>query len=519
MLVLLMTIALTIPGVATFDVTTNGVTPTAEIETGGLYGSGYDAVETSSKLRRDPGVDRRSEDKVLNPAARSKLESNARDIARNFSLAAWAIRQHLNWVSHFTFSCDTKDRGFNTELEAMVSEWEQNCDIAGRHDHAKFGRIQEALATMLGDSGRLLIDTEDGRIQGIEGDRIRNPQLAMEGSWTHGVRTDAAGAAIEYALHNRRDSGFVFDRNIPAEWLLMRGYYERWDQVRGVSPLSSGLNAMRDVYESNVYALAAMKVNQLWQLAITRSVSEDEDDVDDEDEESEDEESSETDPLEYRNAIDLSRPGIIDMQPGEDAKFLSSQNPSTQFKEFTLLAIMLSLKSLDIPVSFFDEGHTNFFGSRGAWNHYEISADEKRKGNQRVLTREKQWLFALWLRDRKIKKLPAGCSLNRPFWSHVPRGMGWWDKAKEVQGDRAAVRSGFDNPIDACTARNKDFHDNVDRTAAALAYAQEKFAGTGFMLSFDDATQGINTGASAAADDADFKEKDAPPADKKRGNQ
>jgi hypothetical protein len=36
---------------------------------------------------------------------RRKLISAGRDIHRNFSLAAWMLRKHLDYVSSFTFQC------------------------------------------------------------------------------------------------------------------------------------------------------------------------------------------------------------------------------------------------------------------------------------------------------------------------------------------------------------------------------------------------------------------------------
>jgi hypothetical protein len=55
------------------------------------YLFGYDAVESKNR-RQAPTGRLRSEDKELLPHQRRKLTSASRDIHRNFTIAAWAIR-------------------------------------------------------------------------------------------------------------------------------------------------------------------------------------------------------------------------------------------------------------------------------------------------------------------------------------------------------------------------------------------------------------------------------------------
>jgi hypothetical protein len=56
------------------------------------YLFGYDAVESKNR-RQAPTGRLRSEDKELLPHQRRKLTSASRDIHRNFTIAAWAIRR------------------------------------------------------------------------------------------------------------------------------------------------------------------------------------------------------------------------------------------------------------------------------------------------------------------------------------------------------------------------------------------------------------------------------------------
>jgi len=95
---------------------------------------GYDAVEAKNR-RQAPTGRLRSEDKELLPHQRRKLTSAARDIHRNFTIAAWAIRKHLDYVSTFSFQSRTGSADLDGRIEDLMAWWSRpaNCDVAGRH--------------------------------------------------------------------------------------------------------------------------------------------------------------------------------------------------------------------------------------------------------------------------------------------------------------------------------------------------------------------------------------------------
>ena len=72
----------------------------------GRFLFGYDAVESKNR-RQAPTGRLRSEDKELLPHQRRKLTSASRDIHRNFTIAAWAIRiatdaRQMFYAPHFS---------------------------------------------------------------------------------------------------------------------------------------------------------------------------------------------------------------------------------------------------------------------------------------------------------------------------------------------------------------------------------------------------------------------------------
>lgn len=461
------------------------VSPTGLVDHGAIASSTkltYDAADSTKNRRKDIGVNTRSEDLILDAGKRAKMQSNASDIHRNFAIAAWMIRRHLDYVASFQFHARTPDKAFNDQLEAKVADWSRpyNFDAAGRHSLQRFLRVAEAQAVIKGDIGVMKLSS--GLVQGIESDRIRNQSgqtIEADGTWVHGVKVNTAGRAIAFSVCKRQPyGGWAFERTVSASNLILHGYFDRFDQVRGISPLAPSLNSMRDVYENFTYALAKAKVEQLFAMVTYRKATDSPGDVT----------NSGPEGTERRGyEVDFGAgPVYLDLEPGDDAKFLNSQSPSSQFQAFTDSMIMVALKSLDIPYSFYDEGHTNFFGSRGAWMHYERSCDPKRQALLELLRRLTVWRIGLWILDGEIE-LPRGMpALTVKDWEWVPTGMPWWDPAKEIRGNLMAIAAGLDTPQRICKESGTgDWFDNVDEIGKALAHAKKVLEPLGASISFN----------------------------------
>lgn len=436
----------------------------------------YDAVEPKNQ-RKAAAVKPGAEDLLLDPTKRSKLTANARDLARNSSIVAWAIRQHLNYVATFEFRCRTGDDAIDEPVEALMENWARpyNCDAAGRHSLAKMIRLVEARAIIDGDVG--LLKLANGQLQAIEGDRVRDPMgqgpfmpadPKSGTKWVHGVKTNEAGRALAYAIHRRTGlSSYEFERSVSAGNICWHGYYERFDQVRGISPIASALNQFRDLYEAMDYALLKAKVVQLFALAFYRDADDSAGALSGGTDENGDEDKSSYE-------VDFGRGPIkLDLNPGDRAEFLESKHPSTEFQQFTNLALMIALKSLDIDFSLFDSSHTNFYGSRAAQLHYERSCAEKRRALLDLLNRITVWRLGLWIADGELV-LPAGATIGDITFDWSPQAFAWWDPVKDVNADMAKIQAGLDTPQRITKERGRgDWYDNIDQIAEALKYAEE----------------------------------------------
>ncbi|MGC3968943.1 MAG: phage portal protein [Pirellulales bacterium] len=433
----------------------------------------YDAVESRGK-RRQPAVRLAAEDDILTASKRRIANANTLDLNRNLSLFGWAVRRHLDYVTSFEFHPQGKDPGLKRELTDFF--WRiaarQRIDAQGRQSWAGMFRMLEAQAVLAGDDGLLIYD--DGSTQGMEGGRVVDPPNVEQrgGRWVQGVKINDKGRHLAYAIHNRVGNRLEFSKTVSASNMIWHGYYDRWDQTRGISPILSAVNPLRDAYENFDYALQTAKVRSLLTFAFFRKSG---------------------------GAIGEPMPGagqpttdgqgqtkrtpyqvnfgegpvIIDLDPDDDAKFLESNSPGMSFQEFMKLDIMVALKALDIPFSFFDEAHTNFFGSRGSWLHYERACLARREPLQDAQDRLFLRNLLIAIRDGDFDLPRAGMSALQ--WEFVPRGIPWWKPSEEVRGDLDACAAGIDNLESVCLKRGTgSVYENIDKNAAVIEYAKNK---------------------------------------------
>jgi len=414
------------------------------------------------------------------------MVGTTRDLRRNFTEAAWAIRKHLDFVSTFTFHARTDDEDVNNIVETFIEAVSDplSFDLAGRHGRQRFVRLLEAGAVVDGDCAAAFIS--DGRVQGVEGDRIRTP-MDLDPSFTgkkiiHGVQVNDAGRAIQYLVCRRAQLGvgFEFERAIPARYMNVHGYFDRFDQVRGVTPLATAINQFQDVYEGRVYALAKAKVAQLFGLIFTREQS---DPVTADLRNLVNQQGQSGNEVQSQDYIDqvqqaYAQAGIpmLDMDKGDDAKFLENRTPSTEFQSFDQLIIASALKSLDIPFSFYDESHTNFFGSKNALQQYLFSVDIKRANLMAWLNRWAAWRLGLAIATAELI-LPKRKGFSDLSWEWVPQGLPWWKPLEEVKAQAESVKAGFTSTPRVCKERGDDAYaimDEEKRYRIALAAAKKE---------------------------------------------
>ena len=171
-------------------------------------------------------------------------------------------------------------------------------------------------------------------------------------------------------------------------------------------------------------------------------------------------------------------PVMLDLDPGDEASIIESKNPSNEFQNFSQTMVSLSLKSLDIPMSFFDESFTNFFGSRAAFIHYEKACAAKKAALSDLLDHITGWRMKLFIADGTLR-LPGRMTLGDLNWEWVSDGTPWWNPLQEINADIAAINSGLKTRSMVVRERHgKEFRDVVDQ----LRDEQEYMAQAGIIV-------------------------------------
>jgi len=435
---------------------------------GSFFSSGYDAIKTTGKRKSASAILKR-EDEQLKSRDRKQLIGTGRDLARNYSMVQWAVRKHLDYVTQYDFQMKSDDDDFNETVESLMKEWMRphNCDTAGRHPFPRMLRMLESRRIIDGDC--FLMKRRNGTLQTIEGDLIQDPdRIARDQRWFNGCHVDANGRSIAWGLHKREQAGQTkFVKRVKASNMIQHACFDRFDQCRGISPLAAAFNTFRDTYEGIDFQLALMKAQSLFAMVITSSS---EDGI------------GETTKVSDGYEVDFGKGPIkLEMENGEDAKFLKTDNPGSDTQAFLNLVLGMALKALDLPFNFYDESHTNFFGSRAAWLLYDRSCHAKRADVLEVLRKITVWRMQLWIQSGAIR-LPAGKTINDVPFHWVTRGMPWWDPAKEIAGDLLAISSGLDNPQSVCRRTGTDYEENIKQIAKAMAIAEENEVPVAFAL-------------------------------------
>ena len=416
---------------------------------------GYDAIKDTTK-RRSPATSIKSEDQVLQTQNRNKLSGTIHDQERNFSLMAWAIRKHISYVTTHKFRSLTGNETFDARLEELMKWWsnKNNCDIAGKHSLQKIIDIAEGSRVKDGDV--FLMKLKSGHLQAIESDRINTasdiPESFKKRNWVSGVALNKnTNRATLYCVTKRAKWGgsYSFEKIVKAENMLTLGYYGRFDQVRGVSPLSSAVNTMQDLYEAFDANLIKSKMAAMFGIAIERELPDTTTDF----------EYTDTGDFELKTGLKL------ELDPGESVNVIESKNPSTEFQSYSELMTRVAILSLDIPYTYFDSRRSSFSAMRQDRIEYEQATREKQTDIRELLNEITNWKISQWS-STGILSLPGGASVSQIRYAWIPKRIPLLDPAKEYAAFEKAIELGIKSRKQiAAELGLEDWEDTIEQLA------------------------------------------------------
>ena len=481
---------------------------------GGRVALGYRAIEDSPS-RRPTQPRTRSEIAILTPQKRERASATARDDRRNMTILAWMIRRHLDNVSRFTpqfrMPGDSPEIAAVNEVVNRLIRWHahrKRFDVHGRHGRDEWMRMFEATKVIEGDCGGLKI--KDGRLQGIEGDRIKRATLAVKGAklpenvTDEGVTLSGDGAILGFSVCKRGDNGNMeFERLVPADQMVFDAYWpERFDSHRGVSPLLTALSEGADVRETREWLVLKAKASAIFGLAFTRTGSDDI--MPTAGDPATSAPATEQAAYSAQVAAALKARGIInlDLDQGDEVKEIQSSTPNPGVVEFTRELIRSVLLALDIPFTFYDSLTASFSARIADRNEYEECCEWKREKNIGILDEiYGDWLLPMWydadlFKFGKIAKT-AGVTPEdvASFLRWVPAGRPWLDRSNEMSGHILALAAGVTSIPAICASYGEDAYkiaaeqkEYLEKCGIPILYAQ------GGQFSVQSLMQGKNRG-------------------------
>lgn len=446
---------------------TPSLTNAAAVPSGDQVRFGYEAATPSNNRKNRSGAIK-SEDAVLGPTARNRLVSTSQDLVRNFELAGWMVRKHLDYVTECDFHAETGHQGFNEAVEEFVRQQSEpeRCDIRNRLALDDLFRMHEAEIVTSGDI--LSVRTKERYLQLIESDLLRNPfdaKPADQQNWVHGVELDRFQRALRFAVWKRTKTGggYDFAQYLDTKNARLFSHDTRLSQTRGVSPLAAAVNRVCDIYEALGYALNKAKLSQLMGYFFKSAVGSDGLGR------TETEDGSPRYKVKFDGGV-----FVLEGDPGDEMQLIANNTPSNEFQHYIEAMIHCSLLVLDLPRSFFDETKANFFGNRVAVLHYLRSCDPKRRRHIRARKWYTDWVIGEAILHDDLKP-PKSADISSRAFCWIPRGTPWWNPGQEINADVSAMSSGLDNPYRICRERGRgNFEDNVRALAKAKEFAKSQ---------------------------------------------
>jgi len=424
--------------------------------------STYQALNPKNR-RRSATRHVRSEDFLLNDQRRAALSANALDVWRNMGILAWAIRRTLDYCCLWDFQPRTQDTALNADLKSLMArdcEPEQ-IDTFGRMDWDDFRRVAESQKLLTGDAFFLKIN--DGTLQMVEGAYCRNPSFARrdQAQWVNGAKL-SSGRIIAWNFQEEDPrSGQRTDRAIAASRVWQHCQFEaRPNLIRPQSPIVAALNEFRDLDETLDHMRAKVKLDQMFGLAFGRKA--DAESFDEDDPQASDSQEGSARVVDFGDG-----PAVFDLDEGEEVTPIQSANPASSTQDFIRICLAISLKALDLPYNFFDEAHTNFFGSRAAWLLFERACHARRKTQERLHRKMTVWRLWRWILPPDLGgtgeiTLPRGMRVEDVIFKWVPRGVAWWKPQEELDTALRSVAAGLKSMQDICDEHGfGDYLDNV----------------------------------------------------------
>jgi lambda family phage portal protein len=192
------------------------------------------------------------EDHAITAYGRENVRLECRNLRRNVTIAAGIGARFADNVvgPGIIPQAKTSDHLWDEEAEAYFKEWAKIADYRQRINFWQMQKMVVQSRLFDGECGFVLV--ENGQLQPIEAERIRQPQPDIEGV-IDGVAVNDSGIRTGYYVHRRDKASGQFTGQdftlVPFMNFKHCANLWRFDQVRGIPDLAPCVDAIRDLGE------------------------------------------------------------------------------------------------------------------------------------------------------------------------------------------------------------------------------------------------------------------------------
>lgn len=421
-----------------------------------------------------------------NDADYLRIMEYARDMDRNDAVVGQLIdRAVLNTVQD---GIKLDPQTGSDELDAAISqrweEWATDCDLSGERT---FNEIESAVfrATLV-DGDHVALGTSTGKLQLVEGHRIRTPNRSRRKNLVHGVKLDPDRRHIAYMIARNDIDPFTPVKFKDMQEVAtfgddgMRQVFhvknpKRVSQTRGVSALAPIFDVLGMFEDINFAKLVQQQIVSCFAILRMRDFDSAGGDA------QYGERTTETRNDGTTRTLEGVAPGMeVIGAPGEKLLGFSPNVPNAEFFEHVRLILTLVGINLGLPLvlALLDSSETNFSGWRGAVDQARMGF----RGNQRMLINRLHrpvylWKLVEWLDDPGLARLaaaegvrPARHRWNPPSWTYI-------EPLKDASSDLLRVRNALISPRRLHAERGRDWtevaNEIVEDNAMAIRIAME----------------------------------------------
>ncbi|MCL2304638.1 MAG: phage portal protein [Planctomycetaceae bacterium] len=405
----------------------------------------------------------RPADKELTIWDRESAISKIREIQTNFVLATFLVDKHIQYMATYKFQCKSPYPDFNEKFELLFSNWKRksHCDFYEQFSFDELLQIIERHRVCDGDV--MIAKVKGGKIQVIEGDRVRNAIVEKDppDQWTHGVKCDKYGRVLQYHVANRLpDGGFVDGQHLWADRTWLVGYRNSVNQRRGTSPLLPAINHLRTLDKTFTHAAAKELLSQKLALVSKQEVNPHSIFP-----------SLEEKQRKLQSEVSESFEGIkvVNLNETDSLEILESKNPSQNTQQFWEAMIRMVLLALKIPYTFYDGSKTTYFGAEGEYNQYFDSCATDQIPMLEWLHELSEWLLNEWVAEELVE-LPDGETTESmsKYLRWNSGGMPFFLMFRLVKDAHTAMMVGATTPQKFAAWFGNDFGENAREMREAI---------------------------------------------------